>query len=383
MKKKFLSAVLAAAVMFGLFSAFPITAGAATTGLYDMDYTKISSGSTVKGSTLTDVDGNKYSTAFYLSSTYSTVTYNVKNYSWFSGIIATPNAGAKSNGYWRVKIDGTTVFESHTFYQEGTVRAQAFNIDISAADTLELWTNQTTAGVIYDGKFSTSKVTATTQNAIAQAKKSTVNIFDMEYTKISGGGTKKAPVLKDSQGNSYKSGFFLTSSYQSVTFDVKRFKKFTATVATPNAGASGSGYWRIKANGTTVFESNTFKADGSVKLQKIDLDLSAVDTLEIWTNQTAAAALYDGTFSGGTTSGSGDAAEEVIPQITLKVGDKLKLGAFLTPSSSKDSVKWKSSKKSVASVSSSGQVTAKAKGSATITVTAASGAAGKLRIKVT
>ncbi len=51
--------------------------------------------------------------------------------------------------------------------------------------------------------------------------------------------------------------------------------------------------------------------------------------------------------------------------ITLKKGDTLQLGAVLT--GGKDTIKWSSSKKTVASVTSSGKVSAKKKGSAIIT----------------
>lgn len=51
--------------------------------------------------------------------------------------------------------------------------------------------------------------------------------------------------------------------------------------------------------------------------------------------------------------------------LTVNKGSTVQLGALVSPSG--ESVKWTSSKTSVATVSSSGKVTAKAKGSATIT----------------
>lgn len=59
-----------------------------------------------------------------------------------------------------------------------------------------------------------------------------------------------------------------------------------------------------------------------------------------------------------------DAAEITSFEISLKKGDSLQLGAIL---SGDGDVKWSTSKKSVATVSSKGKITAKAKGSAVIT----------------
>ncbi|MCL2077322.1 MAG: Ig-like domain-containing protein [Oscillospiraceae bacterium] len=68
--------------------------------------------------------------------------------------------------------------------------------------------------------------------------------------------------------------------------------------------------------------------------------------------------------------------------INLKVGDTLQLGAALNPSDSTDSVKYNSNTTSVATVNSSGLVTAKAKGTATVTVTAG-GVSQRVNIRVT
>lgn len=54
--------------------------------------------------------------------------------------------------------------------------------------------------------------------------------------------------------------------------------------------------------------------------------------------------------------------------LTMKVGDKIQLGTALS-ASTEDNVAWKSSKTSVAKVSATGLVTAKAAGTATITAT--------------
>lgn len=65
--------------------------------------------------------------------------------------------------------------------------------------------------------------------------------------------------------------------------------------------------------------------------------------------------------------------------LEMEVGDSVKLGAVLNPADSDDDVTWKSSKKSVATVSSTGKITAKKTGTATITATCGT---SKVKIKV-
>lgn len=67
--------------------------------------------------------------------------------------------------------------------------------------------------------------------------------------------------------------------------------------------------------------------------------------------------------------------------LTMKVGDKIQLGTALSASTD-DNVAWKSSKTSVAKVSATGLVTAKAAGTTTITATLGS-STQKIDIKVT
>lgn len=67
-------------------------------------------------------------------------------------------------------------------------------------------------------------------------------------------------------------------------------------------------------------------------------------------------------------------------QITIKKGSTLQLGGVFTTGS--DTIEWKSSKTSVATVSTKGKVTAKKKGTATITATSGD-VTLKIRVKVT
>jgi uncharacterized protein YjdB len=68
---------------------------------------------------------------------------------------------------------------------------------------------------------------------------------------------------------------------------------------------------------------------------------------------------------------------------TIKKGKTLTLKATVTSSNAYQKVNWKSSNESVATVSSSGKVTAKKKGTATITCTAADGSGKKVTCKIT
>ena len=68
--------------------------------------------------------------------------------------------------------------------------------------------------------------------------------------------------------------------------------------------------------------------------------------------------------------------------ITMKVGETLQLNAVVSPSQVKTKLTWKSDKKRVASVSSTGMVMAKKKGTAEITVKTANGKKARIKIKV-
>ena len=67
--------------------------------------------------------------------------------------------------------------------------------------------------------------------------------------------------------------------------------------------------------------------------------------------------------------------------IKLTVGETIQLNAELTPATAIDTIKWTTSKASVATVE-DGLVTAVKKGSATITVTTSNGKKAKVKIKV-
>ncbi len=68
--------------------------------------------------------------------------------------------------------------------------------------------------------------------------------------------------------------------------------------------------------------------------------------------------------------------------INLKKGDTLLLSSLLTPSGSNDKTIWITSKKSVATVSSNGKITAVSAGTATITAKTSSGSKTSIIVKV-
>jgi hypothetical protein len=68
--------------------------------------------------------------------------------------------------------------------------------------------------------------------------------------------------------------------------------------------------------------------------------------------------------------------------VTLKVGEKLQLSATVTPEKVKSKLTWSTDKKRVATVSKSGEVTAKKKGTAVITVQTANKKKARIKINV-
>lgn len=69
-------------------------------------------------------------------------------------------------------------------------------------------------------------------------------------------------------------------------------------------------------------------------------------------------------------------------KLTLRVGETLQLNAVLAPDAARSALTWKSSRKGVARVSADGLVTARKKGTATVTVRTQNGKTAKVKIKV-
>ena len=143
-------------------------------------------------------------------------------------------------------------------------------------------------------------------------------------------------------------------------------------------------------NGGIVFDGSTGTVYGTVELQN-DLTIGAGETLTI---PDGASLDTNGklTVDGGTLNGtpSGDVTYKVTKvelsqsALTLDVGDEETLTAAITPDNATDkSVTWESSDTSIATVDTSGKVTAVGTGSATITATAADGSGEKATCSVT
>ena len=139
-----------------------------------------------------------------------------------------------------------------------------------------------------------------------------------------------------------------------------------------------------------VFDGSTGTVYGTVELQN-DLTIGAGETLTI---PDGASLDTNGklTVDGGTLNGtpSGDVTYKVTKvelsqsALTLDVGDEETLTAAITPDNATDkSVTWESSDTSIATVDTSGKVTAVGTGSATITATAADGSGEKATCSVT
>lgn len=99
--------------------------------------------------------------------------------------------------------------------------------------------------------------------------------------------------------------------------------------------------------------------------------------LRLWTDYYAGGGTY--TYFAKFTPTSDASIEICIP---LKKGKSVQLGTIFTNSKDKK-VTWSSSKSSVATVSASGKVTAKKKGTAIIKVFNSSGLVSKIKVKVT
>lgn len=137
-----------------------------------------------------------------------------------------------------------------------------------------------------------------------------------------------------------------------------------------NKGGEGQDY----INGEWNEASQRFSATATYKVNKGIYYILIKGTTSIW---------YDGDGSVKLTATYPTESKEVKISylgLTMKKGDTLQLSAIL--SGGKDTVTWTSSKKTVASVTSSGKVTAKKKGSTIITAKCGDSVM-KIKIKVT
>lgn len=137
-----------------------------------------------------------------------------------------------------------------------------------------------------------------------------------------------------------------------------------------------SGKWLYSWNGYRYLEWNPAhgKANGS---QEYNISKGTY-YIRLWSNSHGKKCTVSTYF----TSTDAKAATGAILTVKIKKGETLQLGTILSSSDSTGKTTWKTNKSSVATVSTSGKVTAKAKGSATITA-AVNGIVLKIRVKVT
>ena len=160
--KKALSLFTTAVIMLSLFI-IPASVNAETK-ITDLDNIGLSSGPTRVEYTpsLTDSFGNRYQTSMIVDGGYSTswVEYDVTQFSSFSGTIATPGLGVRSDFRQgvRIYVDDRLEFESREFLGNGSIRPQSFNVDVSSARKVRIeWPGiqsiSNIAATLYDGVF--------------------------------------------------------------------------------------------------------------------------------------------------------------------------------------------------------------------------------------
>ena len=170
------------------------------------------------------------------------------------------------------------------------------------------------------------------------------------------------PVEQDGQKGKYVAVESVSISPSVLTLTEGETKTLTASILPSNASEKGVSWSSSNTSVATVTSSGvvTAKAAGSA-------------TITVKTNDGAKTATCSVTVKAATVSVTGVSLDKT--SLSMTVGDTQTLTATVTPSNATDkSVTWKSSNTAVSTVSSSGVVTAKAAGTATITVTTNDGA---------
>ena len=120
-------------------------------------------------------------------------------------------------------------------------------------------------------------------------------------------------------------------------------------------------------------------------------DVVSVDEGEVYCHNPGTATITVKTYNGKKATCKVTVIDPSVPTkvklnksgtVKLKKGKRLRLKATVMPSTAVTTLSWKSSKTTVATVSEVGLVTAKKKGTTTITVTTGNGKTAKVKIKV-
>lgn len=208
------------------------------------------------------------------------------------------------------------------------------------------------------------------------------------YTCSVCGGTKTEAIAK----TSHKFGKWMTSAAASITAPEKqeRICSICGEKETRDYGKKLSAMIKLDVksviltkNGKMKIEVTMANGDAVKSWKSSDKTIVTVDKKGVLTagNKIGTAKVTVTLVSGKKATLTVEVQEEKITttqisglkkKITLKKGKKLTLKPVITPSNSEDKVTYKSSKKSVVSVSSKGVLTAKKAGTAKITVTSGS-----------
>ena len=141
----------------------------------------------------------------------------------------------------------------------------------------------------------------------------------------------------------------------------------------------GSTEWASSSNGTRLYWNEVEKKYSGTLTYKISKGTYYIQLERNGSDNGDNKVTISTTFPSADSSSSDVKINNLT--LTMKVGDKIQLGTALSASTD-DNVAWKSSKTSVAKVSATGLVTAKAAGTTTITASIGS-STQKIDIKVT
>ena len=242
----------------------------------------------------------------------------------------------------------------------------------------------------------------------------TIQSADVTLTSNSGNGVTVQAGSTNSSGEhtitlSVEGGSLTASGSTGISFDSASSYTVSATNLTVSNNAIvrandvGSNISNVdlqigkgnNSSGGIVFDGNQGTVYGSVTLQE-DLEIGEGESLTLDDGASLNAGDYDVIVDGGTLDSTlaTNLGESVIYKVTkveldktsltLNVGDEETLIPTITPDNATDkSVTWESSASGVATVDTSGKVTAVSVGTATITATAADGSGEKATCSVT
>ena len=356
--KKIVSMLLVLVTLFGVVSTTAINASAATTKAFDVLTT------------------NKYAKTYTLSKSGNTIPYTGKNLN----TRGTTTYGASTNAYIANSSDQLYVYDvgctngkywAYVSYPTSSRRVNAY-IPLSAISN----NNGSHAKTTSTGKFYCSyRKGVATSSSYYVAKNDTVYLIatsgsDYQIMYPISGGWRIAWCSKSNYNTYCKPQISVSKvniRYATCNFNGKGRSLLLETEVSPSNATNKTLTW--KSSNTSVATVNSSGMVVTVGEGTATITATAhngkkdATTINVRKVSATKVSLSSGNF---TLSGTGSTK-------TLKV--------TVSPSNSTDKITWKSSNTSVATVNSSGKVTAVKNGTATITATAKSGV--KTSVKVT